>query len=936
MSVQRCVFVDGNALVHRAFHAIPLLTTSKGEPTNAVFGFTSMLLKALQDLQPDCIAVAFDTAAPTFRKQQFEQYKAHRPKMPPELASQFPRVREIVQALAVPIFELEGFEADDLLGTLSLQAKEQGFAVTIVTGDLDALQLVDEDVSVMINRRGVQEVTVYTPALVRERYGFGPELIPDYKALVGDASDNIPKVPGVGDKTAADLLSRHGSIDGLYEHLSELKPKLTETLLASHDQVFQSRDLARIRRDTPIVFDSHRARRTHYSRADATLLLQELEFRSLVAKLPVDSSEVTAPVTVHQSSLFDAAEDGELAAQRPVPAGAPDTSWRIVDTEQGLADLVHELEMADCIAFDVETTGTDALRCDLVGIALSGAPGWGAYLPVAHAAATGDSGRKSLPLELVRAHLGALLARENRPKIAHNAKFDVEVLVRHGLDVRGLTFDTMIAAYLLNLRSLGLKDLAQQELGIVMTPITDLIGTGSQQRSMADVPVELAAPYACADVDVTQRLAQIFRPRLVSAELQSLNDDIEVPLIDVLAQMELSGIAIDSLGLKDMSQRLAQQLLALERRIVDAVGHSFNINSPAQLGKVLFEELELPLDSRRRTKIGYPTGSDVLEDLRPAHPVVGLVLEFRELAKLKSTYVDRLPALVNPATGRVHTSFKQHVVSTGRLSSTDPNLQNIPVRTELGREIRRAFVPGHPDWLLLSADYSQIELRILAHLSGDPSLTAAFLAEEDIHAATASRVFRIAAGDVQPQQRRMAKVINFGILYGMGPDALARQIDSSRKEAQEFIAQYFQTFPQVQQFIENTKREAAENGFVTTITGRRRSMEELRDPRRAIRAQAERAAVNAPVQGSAADIIKIAMVRLHRLFREQDLEVRMLLQVHDELVFELPATELRTVAPLVRATMEEAYRLSVPLRVESKSGPNWADLRPVDEPGGER
>ncbi|MCL5946505.1 MAG: DNA polymerase I [Chloroflexi bacterium] len=927
MSVPHCVFVDGHALIHRAFHAIPLLTTSAHEPVNAVFGFTSMVLKALQDLQPECIAVAFDTAAPTFRKLQFDAYKAQRPQTPPELVSQFSLVRDVVQALGIPIFELEGYEADDLLGTISLQAADQAFRVTIVTGDLDALQLVDERVAVMVNRRGVQEVTVYTPELVQERYGFAAELIPDYKALVGDTSDNIPKVPGIGEKTASGLLAQYGGLEGIYAHLEDLKPKVAAALVELREQVFQSRDLATIRRDAPVVFDADRARRQYYVRSEALSLFQRLEFRSLMNKLPAEPVSTGAQVHTHQESLF---AQEELGVDPTPQIDGPDTQWRLVVTEEELAALAGELRASAQVCFDVETTSTDAIRCGLVGIAFSGRPKTGAYIPLGHHAPLEEEATPNLSLVQVQRYLGSLLADRHLPKVAHHAKFDIEVLTRHGLPVHGLVFDTMIAAYLLSMRSVGLKELAEQELHIHMTQITDLIGVGARQRTMADVSVQYAAPYACADVDLTLRLKERLEPRLATTELERLNREIEVPLIDVLAAMELAGVAIDGDALRSMSQRIGQQLLELEEKIFAAAGHPFNVNSPAQLGRVLFEELKLPVGSNRRLKTGYPTGSEILEELRPIHPIVGFVLGFRELAKLKSTYVDRLPELVNPDTGRVHTSLRQHVVATGRLSSIEPNLQNIPVRTAAGREIRRAFIPGEPGWLLLSADYSQIELRVLAHLSGDPTLTAAFLAGEDIHAATAARVFRVPISDVQPDQRRIAKVINFGILYGMGPDALAKQIESTRNEAKRFIEQYFQTFPEVQRFIEGTKRQAAKLGYVTTITGRRRFMEDLQDPRRAIQAQAERAAVNAPVQGSAADIIKIAMVRLHHELQQARFTTRMLLQVHDELVFEVPRNELDVAAPMIKKGMEEAYTLRVPIKVEIKVGPNWADMEDLE------
>ncbi len=941
---ERLVLVDGHALVHRAFHAIGPLMTSRGELVNATFGFASMLLTSLQMLKPACVAVAFDLPGPTFRKLQFDAYKAHRPRMPDELAAQFPRVRQIVDVLGIPTYEMEGFEADDVLGTLSVQAVASGLDVTIVTGDLDALQLVNEHVTVLINRRGVQDTTEYDPAAVQQRYGFTPLQLPDYKALVGDTSDNIPKVPGIGEKTAADLIARYGDVEGVLAHLGEIKPRNAAALAELADQVRQSKVLATIRRDAPVQFERERCLLARYDRSQAKALLLELEFRSLLVKLPSSENEpaeaagapavggrqVTAPTTLGQSSLFPELDVPTApAAKSELDASL---SYTIVRNEEQLRTMLEHLQQALAIAFDVETTAPDEIRSSLVGVSLSPASHVGYYIPVGHhpAALTtlegGNDGQLTpeMALDLLR----PLLEDAAIPKYAHNAKFDITVLARYGVAVQGLTFDTMVAGYLLNQRGLGLKDMAARELGVEMTQITDLIGKGTKQISMAEVAVDDAGYYACADVDLTYRLVAHLEPQLRAQKLDRLNQDIEVPLIGVLSSMELEGVAIDLDRLKQLSHDLGAKLFELERDIVALAGHTFNINSTQQLAKVLFEELKLP--SGARTKMGYSTSSDVLELLRGRHEIVAKVLEYRELIKLKSTYVDGLPELINPQDGRVHTSFNQTVVATGRLSSTGPNLQNIPIRSELGRLIRAAFVPGRPGWLLLAADYSQVELRVLAHLCGDPGLTAAFLADQDIHSATAAKVFGVETAAVTSNQRRIAKVINFGILYGMGGQAVARQGEVSRHEGDAFIAQYFATFPDVRQFIDQTKREATEQGYVTTLAGRRRSMPELQDPRREVRAGAERAAVNAPVQGSAADIIKIAMIRLQQQFRERHLASRMILQVHDELVFEVPEAEVTAVALLVRETMEGAMQLSVPLKVEVKVGSNWAEMRGVD------
>ncbi len=958
-SRERLLLVDGNALVHRAFHAIGQLTTSRGELVNATFGFTSMLLTGLQIVKPAFAAVAFDMAAPTFRKLQFDAYKAHRPRMPDELAVQFPRVRQVVEALAMPIYETPGFEADDVLGTISLQALGQGLDVTIVTGDLDALQLVDEHVTVLINRRGVQDTTLYDPEAVKERFGFAPAQLPDYKALIGDSSDNIPKVPGIGDKTGSDLIGQYGDVDGVLAHLADLKPRVAEALGAAADQVRQSKVLATIRRDAPVTFDRECCRVTSYRRDEAIALFRELEFRSLLVKLPQSDAAGSAGAESSDRSGVASQEQGPSTApsgqemllppaaaqpslfpdlERPSGPRAPvpdqSVKYTVVRNERQLGEVVQTLRQASGLAFDVETTAPDAIRSRLVGVSLSPGPAVGYYVPVGHheaalANADGSPGEQA-PLERAVELLRPLLEDAKLPKYAHNAKFDINVLARHGIAVEGLAFDTMIAAFLLSSArgSLGLKDLAFTELGVEMTPITDLIGTGNKQISMTDVPVEAAGYYACADVDMTYRLVELLGPRLEEQGLDRLNRDVEVPLIGVLAAMELEGIAIDGDTLRQMSKEIGALLLALEQEIFALAGHPFNVNSTQQLGKVLFEELKLP--SGGRTKTGFSTASEVLEGLRGRHAIVDKVLEYRELIKLKSTYIDGLPALINPDTGRVHTSLNQTGAATGRLSSSGPNLQNIPIRSDTGRLIRAAFVAGHPGSSLLAADYSQVELRVLAHLSRDPALLAAFLAGQDIHSATASRIFAVAADAVTSSQRRIAKVINFGILYGMGEQAVARQGEVSRQEAAAFIAQYFATFPGVREYIDQTKREATQRGYVMTITGRRRVMPELGSQLREVRAQAERAAVNAPVQGSAADVIKIAMIRLHDEIRRRGWRSRMLLQIHDELLFETPNEEIAELADLVCSTMESAMELAVPLRVDVRVGHNWANMSPVE------
>ena len=931
------LLVDGHALVHRAFHAVPPLSTTKGELVNAVYGFASMLFKALNELRPDYVAVAFDKAAPTFRHLEYEEYKATRKPAPEGLRQQFVRVRQLVDALGIPIYEIEGYEADDVLGTLARQATEQGLSVVIATGDADALQLVDPHVRVMVPLRGFSETTTYDETGVRLRYGIAPSQIPDLKALKGDPSDNIKGVPGIGEKTAAKLLNQFGSLENLLAHRDELPPKLQPAVAEHADDAQQSKRLATIVTDVPVRLDLAACRAGTYERPRLVELLRELEFRSLLPKIPEQRprpSAAQAPSSTElpagaprQMDLFEESPPGAfqatsrpLVAPRAVEVRAQLGDYRVIDSAEGLDDLVRRLAAGPGFVVDVETTDVDAMRAELVGIAVSVEPGSAAYIPVGH------RGGNQLPLQLVADKLRPLLGDPRLGKYGHNLKYDEIVLDRHSLRLQGLAFDTMLAAYLLesSQRVLNLKDVAFVQLGIEMTPITDLIGKGKSQISMADVPIPAVTAYAGADADVTLRLMRKLEPELRQASLWDLFAEVEMPLVTVLAAMEKAGVALDVPFLGNMSADLAERIAALEAAIYAAAGHRFNINSTQQLAGVLFQELRLP--ASRRTKTGHSTDAETLEALRGVHPIIQLILDHRQLVKLKSTYVDALPALINPETGRVHTSFNQTGTTTGRLSSSDPNLQNIPIRTELGRQVRRAFVAGEPEACLLGADYSQIELRILAHVTRDERLVAAFEADEDIHAATASQLFGVKLRDVTPEQRRMAKTTNFGVLYGISDYGLSQQLGIPRREAAEFIQSYFAKYPAIRGYLDGTIRQAQDHGFVTTLSGRRRFIPEIHVANQAVRNAAERMAINTPIQGTAADIIKVAMIRLHRALEERGFESRMVLQVHDELVFEGPEREIPELRPLVVEIMENALQLSVPLKVEVKTGRNWAQL----------
>lgn len=957
--------VDGNALVHRAFHALPPLTSPKGELVNATYGVASMLLKVLQEMRPEYMAAAFDTPVPTFRHQAYDAYKAQRGPAPDGLPEQFARVRELMEALGIPIYQADGFEADDVLGTLTRQAVDAGVEVVVVTGDTDALQLVGPHVRVLTSRRGFSDTVLYGEQQVRERYGLDAPKLVDFKALKGDTSDNIPGVPGVGDKTAAKLVGEYGSLESIFENLEQLPPKLRELLSRYEDQAYFSRKLGRIVTDVPVTLELQSCRVGAYDRDRVIELFRELGFKSLADRLPgviasepAAASAAAAAQARGQLALFDLAEVSsagattaavtDLPAPEPARSAAPpadraESGYRVVSDAAGLECLAGTLRASPVFAIDVETTGKDAMSSSLVGISFGTAPGTAYYVPVGHhrpqeglgllVSEASDEEWQQQPdqpsWEEVREHLGPVLEDEKVPKCGHNAGFDLLVLGRHGIQVRGVRFDTMIAAYLLesSQRALGLKDLAWSRLKVEMKSYSDLAGKGKTALTLDQLPIKRVADYSCTDADMTLRLKDDLEPNLDSTGLRDLFERVEMPLVPVLVGMEREGVALDVPYLQQLSTELYQGIRDLESRICEVAGRTFNIGSTQQLGSVLFGDLKLPVI--RRTKTGYSTDADVLEELRGTHPIVDMILEHRQLVKLKSTYADALPLLVNPKTGRVHTSFNQSATTTGRLSSSDPNLQNIPIRTEIGRRVRKAFVVGAPDSVLFSADYSQIELRVLAHMTGDPVLVDSFRHGEDIHAATAAIVYAIPISEVTPRERRIAKTVNFGVLYGMSDYGLARDTGLTRKEAAQFIDSYFQRYGAVRQFFEQIKLEAEEKGYVSTLLGRRRYIPEMRTTHRGLRQAAERMAINMPIQGTAADIIKIAMINLDRLLKDKGYRSKMILQVHDELLFECPREEVESLAPAVKRLMESAMTLQVPVVVDMKVGPNWDEMTPL-------
>lgn len=894
------MLMDGHALVHRAFHALPPLTINRtGEPIGAVYGFASALIKVLEELKPTHCAIAFDRPTPTFRHLQFEEYKAQRAATPDELRVQFKRIRELVEAFGIPAFEMDGYEADDVLGTLSRLATEQGIDTIILTGDTDEVQLVSPMVKALLPRGMFSDTILYDEARVKERYGVTPSQIADFKGLKGDPSDNIPGVPRIGEKTASKLLQQFGTVDNMYAHIEEVTPPKTRDILKEYeDQARQSVDLARIVTDVPLELNLQHCERSAYDRDKVVALFRELEFSSLLERLSKDTDGGAIPTA--------AADEVEV-------------EYVTVTSEAELDELIKEIRTVGTLAFDTETTSLNAMEAQLVGVSLSTTPGKAYYIPVGHR--EGDQ----LPFDMVMNKLRPIFTDEGVRKIGHNANYDMMILENCDVPVHGLANDSMLAAFLAGEKALGLKPLSFERLGVEMTPISALIGTGSKQITMDKVVIGDAAPYACADADMTLRLSQLLEGEVKEQGLWNLLTDIEMPLVPVLVRMQRNGVAVDVELLRKMSSELSERMGELETRIHGYAGHGFNINSSQQLGDVLFKELKLP--SAKRTKSGYSTDASVLEGLVDVHPIAQSVLDYRQITKLKSTYLDALPNMVNSKTGRIHTSFNQTGSVTGRVSSNDPNLQNIPVRSELGGQVRTAFIAeGTPDCLLLAADYSQVDLRVLAHISEDENLVQAFQKGEDIHASTASQVYGVSIDNVDAEMRRIAKVINFGIVYGISGFGLSARTSLSQEEANRFISGYFEKYPRVKEYMDNTKRQAKDKGYVETVLGRRRYLPEIKASNHQVRAAAERMAINMPVQGTSAEVIKLAMIQMQERMDKESMRTKMILQVHDELIFEVPKEELEDLASLTQEVMPHALELNIPLKVDIKTGFNWGEM----------
>lgn len=897
-SRKKILIIDGHSLAHRAYHALPVtLARPDGTPTNAVLGFCNMLVKLLEQEKPDAVVCAFDAPEPTFRHQQYEEYKATRRPMDDALRVQMPVVREAAAAFGLEVLELPGWEADDIIGSVASQAEKAGFEALIVTGDRDALQLVSDSVKVLLTKKGISEFDEFGREQVIAKYGFGPELIPDLKGLMGDASDNIPGVPGIGEKTATKLILEFGPVESIIAAAHSIKQERVRNALLEHaDAARESKELATIDTNAPIDFDLDACCALRRDDSQLRAFLERQGFRSLITRLRLRKQPSDL-----QAGLFDSLETEAAGQVERVEAGmpaAPAGPVTVITTADQLLDLARKLAEAGRFAFHVTTSGRVTPGCEVKELVFC-AGDLRACVPVRQTGAGP-----------VQAALGSVMSDESIGKLCHDSKRQIIALRELGIDLKGVEFDSMIGGYLADVtaRNAEFGDVVERWLGIGL-------GEGS-----LDTP-----ETAAGSLGLMPQLEASVMGVLRTFGMEKLYREVELPLAGVLADMEITGVAVDTGRLNELSVEMGAALDTLAREVYEAAGEEFNLNSTRQLSVVLFEKLKLP--PLKKTKTGYSTDAEVLEALAPLHPVVDKILQYRAVAKLKSTYVDALPQLVNPQTGRIHTSFNQTVAVTGRLSSADPNLQNIPVRTDEGRKIRRVFVAGGPGWVIVSADYSQIELRVLAHISGDQVLIESFRADEDIHRRTASEVFGVPFEEVTPEMRASAKAVNFGIVYGISDFGLSRNIGVSPQEAKEFIAKYFQRYKGVKNYMDSIVAQAKADGYVTTLMNRRRNLPELTSPSFQVRKFAERAAMNTPIQGTAADIMKKAMIDVHSRLSTSGLAGRLLLQVHDELVLETPADEAESLAELVRECMSGAMQLLVPLKVDVSWGPSWMDAK---------
>jgi DNA polymerase-1 len=890
-SEKKLFLIDGNSLLYRSYYAIQRLSTSQGFPTNAIYGFISSLRKLIEQEKPHYLGIVFDTGKPTIRHQLFKAYKAHRKPMPEDLIPQVPVLKKVIRAMNIPVFEYENYEADDVLGSLAQKAGEKRIPAVLVSTDKDLLQLVDEN------------TTVYNPAKefyldeakVQEVFGVAPSQVIDVLSLWGDPSDNVPGVPGIGEKTSKQLIHQFGSLENLLHRLSEIKnPRLREKIEQNRDDLEVSRQLVTIERNLDVPFNLGDFTLSPPNTEELAALFRELEFTALLTGL----------------------------AKKPAEK---ETNYRGVLDESSLRDLVDRIRQAGFVSLDTETDSASPTQAHLVGMSFAVKTAEAFYLPLGH---DYEGAPAQIPKNAAYSILKETLADPRIKKIGQNIKYDYIVLKREGLELQGIDLDTMVLSYLLepNWGKHSLEKLALAYLQTRATPYEEVAGKGKNAVTMNAVPLEKVVPYACQDADLALELSQRLWPKIEEQKLDRLYRDLEQPLIELLAEMEIWGVKVERRALEDLSAELGEELRSLERKIFELSGGEFNLNSPQQLADVLFHKIQLQPSRKTRITRRYSTSMDILQELAPLHPLAQYALEYRQTAKLKSTYADALPLLINPETGRLHTSYNQTVASTGRLSSSDPNLQNIPMRGEIGQRFRRAFVPekGH---VLLAADYSQIELRVLAHLSADPALVATFAADRDIHEETARQVFGETLPQLKDELRRKAKIINFSIIYGTSAFSLAKELGTSQRDAQDFIDRYFSRHPKVAEFLEEIVKKAEERGYTETLYGRVRQVPELKQKDRTAQQAGRRIALNAPIQGSAADLMKKAMIDIWRELRGRRLRTQIILQVHDELVFEVPEREKKEVEALVRDKMENVYPLIIPLKVHLGWGDNWADTK---------
>jgi len=916
---KKFIIIDANALLHRSFHALPPLATKKGQLINAVYGFTSVLFKVFKEFKPSYMAVAFDLKGKTFRHEDYKEYKAGRAKAPDEFYEQIPLSKKVLEVLNIPVFTKETFEADDIIGTVVEENKKKDIENIIVTGDKDSFQLIDDHTKVYTLRRGIADTVTYDEKLLKQRYGLKPKQMIDFKAIAGDPSDNIPGVKGIGEKGALDLLKKFGSIEKIYKEIDKkgdkanIKPRNLKLLKDQKKEAMMSKKLVTIVRDVPIEFDIDDCQLKPYDKQKVFELFKELEFKSLLARLPEIKD-----IKIGEKTVKPVEDNKKIEEENEAPRKTDsNVDYKLVNSDNDFAGFIAQAQEQETIAVDTESTGLDPFRAKLLGISFCWEEDKAFYLNV-----------KDNPSWLPK--LRVLLGDEKIAKFGHNIKYDIAMLRQADIEIKSISFDSMVASYLLSpgSRGHGLDNLAFEIFGYQMQPIVDLIGKGKKQISLELVPLDKVSWYACEDADYTYRLCRYFKPELEEKNILGLMQKIEMPLIPVLADLEQNGVKINTKFLEEMSKQTGKQLAVLEKKIYKQATTTFNINSPKQLKEILFGRLNISSEGISKTKTGISTAAAELEKMKDKHPIIPLITEYRELAKLQSTYLEALPKLVNPKTGRVHTSFNQTITATGRLSSSDPNFQNIPIRTELGRKIRNAFI-AEKGKKIVAADYSQIELRIVASLANDEKMIASFENNEDIHSRTAAEIYNIPLDQVKKEQRYEAKEVNFGILYGMGAWGLATRRGMSRERARAFIEKYFVAHHEIQEYIAATISLAHEQGYVETLFGRRRYLPDIDSTMPQVKAAAERMAINMPVQGTAADLMKIAMINIQQKLPDLSKDTKMILQVHDELVFEVPDSEVRSVAEFIAKEMNSVYELKVPIKTEVAVGENWGELEEI-------